>query len=697
MMTTDGLIDGSWELTITVTDLPEARTLRVKGDLHIGGVMLKLVEALEYTADWSDHCLYWPDKRLWLTRTKSTLDQYGVQADARLWFTPMHKALQVTLPDLQTIEMQINFSINVFGVVIKICKELGIRHPEELSLARKIDREELKKNRGVSATRRTQVPGLSSPNGHNPNTSYDSATLGSPFRKSGMTSTPQGTLTRDSGVPKSPFGTLRQSPNYSFNANGTTSPGSAHSISFDGTTEPTLTNSPRIAAQEAFTKLYRPRNLAEKARINAGWLDSSRSLLEQGICENDVVLLRFKFFSFYDLTPKYDAVRINQLYEQAKWSLISEEIDCTEEEMMIFAALQLQIQQQSLLPQPDVDQSHQADDEVDAALNDLQVTLEGSTLSGTNDITHTPELRDYMRFFKPKKITFKSFKRYYFVFKETVLSMYKTAEDVDQEPLLKFSLRGCEVMSDINLSSQKFNIKLFVRPQDGNDMMEMWIRQDTEEQYARWMAAFRLASKGRTMADSSYESEVRSLLSFLNMQHPVSSAASANADLQFDPENHVAPRFLNKMKSPRQVAKRILEAQGNVQGMNLMEAKLTFLKAWQSLPDYGLTYFIIRMKGSKKEELLAIAFNRMVRMDLTKGDSLKTWRFQNMKEWNVNWDIKQVLVEFEDEKIAFHCLTADCKVIHEFIGGYIFLSMRSGDKNQALNEEQFQKLTGGWL
>lgn len=54
-------------------------------------------------------------------------------------------------------------------------------------------------------------------------------------------------------------------------------------------------------------------------------------------------------------------------------------------------------------------------------------------------------------------------------------------------------------------------------------------------------------------------------------------------------------------------------------------------------------------------------------------------------------------VEFEDELVAFHCLTADCKVIHEFIGGYIFLSMRSGDKNQALNEEQFHKLTGGWL
>lgn len=46
MMTADGVIDGTWELTILVTDLQVERTLRVKGDLHIGGVMLKLVDAL---------------------------------------------------------------------------------------------------------------------------------------------------------------------------------------------------------------------------------------------------------------------------------------------------------------------------------------------------------------------------------------------------------------------------------------------------------------------------------------------------------------------------------------------------------------------------------------------------------------------------------------------------------------------------
>ena len=46
MISDEGLVDGSWELTITVTDLQVERTLRVKGDLHVGGVMFRLVEAL---------------------------------------------------------------------------------------------------------------------------------------------------------------------------------------------------------------------------------------------------------------------------------------------------------------------------------------------------------------------------------------------------------------------------------------------------------------------------------------------------------------------------------------------------------------------------------------------------------------------------------------------------------------------------
>ena len=47
MMMADGKpVDGSWELSIAITDQGMEKTLRVKGDLHIGGVMLRLVDDL---------------------------------------------------------------------------------------------------------------------------------------------------------------------------------------------------------------------------------------------------------------------------------------------------------------------------------------------------------------------------------------------------------------------------------------------------------------------------------------------------------------------------------------------------------------------------------------------------------------------------------------------------------------------------
>ena len=36
-------------------------------------------------------------------------------------------------------------------------------------------------------------------------------------------------------------------------------------------------------------------------------------------------------------------MRINQLYEQAKWSILTEEVECTEEEMLTFAAIQVRV------------------------------------------------------------------------------------------------------------------------------------------------------------------------------------------------------------------------------------------------------------------------------------------------------------------------------------------------------------------
>lgn len=67
---------------------------------------------------------------------------------------------------------------------------------------------------------------------------------------------------------------------------------------------------------------------------------------------------------------------------------------------MMFGALQMQVQLQSGTHGNDtVDATHERDD-IDAALSDLQESLEGSALSSPGDITHIPELADFVKFLK---------------------------------------------------------------------------------------------------------------------------------------------------------------------------------------------------------------------------------------------------------------------------------------------------------
>uniref|UniRef100_A0A7N6A9C5 Band 4.1 domain-containing protein n=1 Tax=Anabas testudineus TaxID=64144 RepID=A0A7N6A9C5_ANATE len=616
--------DGTWELKMHVTDLHRDVSLRVTGEIHIGGVMLKLVEKLDVKKDWSDHALWWEKKKTWLLKTHWTLDKYGIQADARLLFTPQHKLLRLQLPNMKHMKVKVNFSDRVFKAVSDICKTFNIRHPEELSLLRK-PRDPKKKKKKLEEVEEDDLE-LEGP--------LLTPGSGSIYSSPGLYSKTM-TPTYDSrdGSPLSPtsawFGD---------------SPLSEGNPSILAVSQP-------ISSPDILVKLYKPQSLLDKAKINQGWLDSSRSLMEQDVKENEVLLLRFKYHSFFDLNPKYDAIRVNQLYEQAKWAILLEEIECTEEEMMMFAALQYHINKLSIMSSDNhMNNSEKEVDEVDAALSDLEITLEGGKTSNTlGDITSIPELADYVK-----------------------------------------------VTPDVNISGQKFNIKLLIPVADG--MNEIWLRCDTEKQYAHWMAACRLASKGKTMADSSYNLEVQNILSFLKMQH-------MNPDPQFiepittdiNPECLVSPRYLKKYKN-KQISARILEAHQNVAQMSLIEAKMRFIQAWQSLPEFGVTHFLAKFQGGKREELIGITYNRLIRMDASTGDAIKTWRFSNMKQWNVNWEIKMVTVEFADEpSLSFICAEVDCKVVHEFIGGYIFLSTRAKDQNESLDEEMFYKLTSGWV
>jgi hypothetical protein len=63
------------------------------------------------------------------------------------------------------------------------------------------------------------------------------------------------------------------------------------------------------------------------------------------------------------------------------------------------------------------------------------------------------------------------------------------------------------------------------------------------------MAACRLAAKGKTMADASYDAEVKSILAFLAMQKPAPAPAINPSALDIQPDDYVAPRFVRKLKN----------------------------------------------------------------------------------------------------------------------------------------------------
>jgi len=64
-----------------------------------------------------------------------------------------------------------------------------------------------------------------------------------------------------------------------------------------------------------------------------------------------------------------------------------------------------------------------------------------------------------------------------------------------------------------------------------------------EKQYAKWIAAFRLASKGRSINEISYETERESILALINMQ----ISSSRHIDIQ--PDNYLSIKMIKKYKT----------------------------------------------------------------------------------------------------------------------------------------------------
>jgi len=75
-------------------------------------------------------------------------------------------------------------------------------------------------------------------------------------------------------------------------------------------------------------------------------------------------------------------------------------LKCHEYKCIDIFGFQVQINLKASVPQPLLETTG-GDDDIDAALSDLQITLEGfQPQSNVNNLAHAPELSDYLRFLK---------------------------------------------------------------------------------------------------------------------------------------------------------------------------------------------------------------------------------------------------------------------------------------------------------
>lgn len=113
------------------------------------------------------------------------------------------------------------------------------------------------------------------------------------------------------------------------------------------------------------------------------------------------------------------------------------------------------------------------------------------------------------------------------------------------------------------------------------------------------------------------------------MQKPAQAPAVNINPNHIDPTEYLAPRFVKKLS--KKAGHRMLDAHANVKNLSLIESKLNYIKAWQSLPEYGVSLFVIKFDGHKKACLLGVTNNRIMQMDIGSGDHVKTWRYNTMK------------------------------------------------------------------
>lgn len=185
------------------------------------------------------------------------LDTHGIQGDAKLQFTPIHKKLRIQKPDLEFIDVAIDFSKPVFKAVQELCSELGMRHPEELSLLKPYD-VKAKGDRKPSSVRAK----LKKRHSQSSYSSDDNLSSHSDDRTRGS---------KDSLTPN--YGSMGRHGYGAPNGNLTPNSPALSNVSGEGGYDSgVLSTSPGSPSHAALSSMYKPKSLQDKAFGNKGYV-----------------------------------------------------------------------------------------------------------------------------------------------------------------------------------------------------------------------------------------------------------------------------------------------------------------------------------------------------------------------------------------------------------------------------------------
>merc|ERR1711953_1268016 len=449
--------------------------------------------------------------------------------------------------------------------------------------------------------------------------------------------------------------------------------------------------------------LNAPKNMKDKVSQTCRFLDSLKSLMEQGVKENELIKLRFKYFNFQALSEKNDFIRIHQLYEQLKFSILSDEFSISEDQALTLASLQYFIEDchrkditdVSSNPSENKDKSdHNSSFDIDNMLDSLENELEGKPLNQP-DLVNIPELSELVRVHYPNKLLQigKFQDKKWLIYKDTFLDGYKQREDAassgNAKRLCHIEIKRAELTKETSIKDGIYIIK--IKPHD-ND--EIWLKFDQEHQFCKWYAALKLGCKGTTMASNNYKLEIDRLQQVIKIQDiSIDQLENDPARLHAVNAKAFVPKKYFKKLGQNKIASHILSHQRKICEIVKNQptlAKMSYINVWEHVEESGRAYFQVSFKkDSKKEEYVALSAEKIMRLDPS-GRILQAWWLQTLKEWKINWAAEPKRVELfmnkgteQQEKIEFFIpqrnstqeFNKDLQVIHEYIGGYMFHHM----------------------